>query len=125
MARQYELIPGCQAAYFPNETHTTIVINRLAAALEALVKQDSRHTNFHQTADRLQGESSNQVLQKNEQLQHDILQQVLQHGSRPPGLVVAAAAPHAAEGKSELLLHGSTGCQQTGLTGCYQNTSAW
>ena len=36
VARQYEAIPGCTATYFPGETHTTIIVNRFAAALEAL-----------------------------------------------------------------------------------------
>jgi hypothetical protein len=36
VAKQYEAIPGCTATYFPGETHTTIIINRFAAALEAL-----------------------------------------------------------------------------------------
>jgi hypothetical protein len=36
MARAYESIPGCQAVYFPSETHTTLVVNRLCLALEAL-----------------------------------------------------------------------------------------
>jgi hypothetical protein len=38
MAQAYESIPGCHMTYFADETHTTIVINRLAAALKALAQ---------------------------------------------------------------------------------------
>jgi hypothetical protein len=37
MARAYESIPGCRASYFDGETHSSLVLNRLNAALGALV----------------------------------------------------------------------------------------
>uniref|UniRef100_A0A383V6Z1 AB hydrolase-1 domain-containing protein n=1 Tax=Tetradesmus obliquus TaxID=3088 RepID=A0A383V6Z1_TETOB len=43
MARAYESIPGCQAVYFPSETHTTLVVNRLCLALEALAAGQAGH----------------------------------------------------------------------------------
>eukprot|EP00775_Hariotina_reticulata_P007354 gene7354-7565_t len=38
MAQAYECIPGCHMTYFADETHTTIVINRLSAALKTLAQ---------------------------------------------------------------------------------------
>jgi hypothetical protein len=59
MAQAYESIPGCQAVYFPSETHTTLVVNRLGLALEALVaKQTAVHAPaVHEAAAVLAGDS--------------------------------------------------------------------
>jgi hypothetical protein len=97
MARAYESIPGCQAVYFPSETHTTLVVNRLCLALEALAAQQPMP-------------ACNAAVSSacNAQQQVPVVL-----GSGIPGAAAAAAAAAAVGSTKAGLTHGELGQQLT------------